>query len=160
MQDMLDSGAREALKGEFLLYITPPEKHDVIDRYFDMGASRIACSLEVWDYRLGVSITPGKRSFTTKQRHLDALTYISEKYGPSKSFCNFIIGLEPFETLKEGATYLAERGGLAVRVVSRVHGLSENTSGPCKIRVSEPGRQRRKNETSRDADRRRRDPRN
>ena len=109
MQDMLDSGAREALKGEFLLYITPPEKHDVIDRYFDMGASRIACSLEVWDDRLGVSITPGKRSFTTKQRHLDALTYISEKYGPSKSFCNFIIGLEPFETLKEGATYLAER---------------------------------------------------
>lgn len=110
MQDMLESGAREALKGELLLYITPPERHDVIDRYFDMGASRIACSLEVWDDRLGESITPGKRTFTTKERHLDALTYIAEKYGPGKSFCNFIIGLEPFETLKEGATYLAERG--------------------------------------------------
>ena len=82
----------------------------MIDRYFDMGASRIACSLEVWDDKLGESITPGKRSFTTKQRHLDALTYIADKYGPGKSFCNFIIGLEPFETLKEGATYLAERG--------------------------------------------------
>ena len=110
MQDMLESGAREALKGELLLYITPPERHDVIDRYFDLGASRIACSLEVWDDKLGASITPGKRSFTTKQRHLDALTYIAEKYGPGKSFCNFIIGLEPFETLKEGAAYLAERG--------------------------------------------------
>ena len=110
MQDMLENGAREALKGELLLYITPPERHDVIDRYFDMGASRIACSLEVWDDKLGESITPGKRTFTTKQRHLDALTYIAEKYGPGKSLSNFIIGLEPFETLKEGATYLAERG--------------------------------------------------
>ena len=110
MRDMLESGARAALRGELLLYITPPERHDVIDRYFDMGASRIACSLEVWDDKLGESITPGKRCFTTKQRHLDALTYIAEKYGPGKSFCNFIIGLEPFETLKEGATALAERG--------------------------------------------------
>ena len=86
MQDMLESGAREALNGELLLYITPPKQHDVIDRYFDMGASRIACSLEVWDDKLGESITPGKRSFTTKQRHLDALTYIAEKYGPGRSF--------------------------------------------------------------------------
>ena len=85
-------------------------KYDVIDRYFDLGASRIACSLEVWDDRLSESITPGKRSFTTKERHLDALTYIADKYGPGKSFCNFIIGLEPFEMLREGATYLAERG--------------------------------------------------
>lgn len=110
MRDMLESGARAALKGELLLYITPPERHDVIDRYFDLGASRIACSLEVWDDALAAVITPGKRSFTTKQRHLDALTYIAERYGPGKAFCNFIIGLEPFETLREGAAYLAERG--------------------------------------------------
>lgn len=38
------------------------------------------------------------------------LTYIAERYGPGKAFCNFIIGLEPFETLREGAAYLAERG--------------------------------------------------
>lgn len=110
MQDMNESGALAALTGELLLYITPPEKLELIDRYFEMGASRIACSLEVWDDKLAESITPGKRSFTTKQRHLDALTYIAEKYGPGRSFSNFIIGLEPFETLKEGATYLAERG--------------------------------------------------
>lgn len=110
MQELNESGAREALKGELLLYITPPEGHDVIDRYFDMGASRIACSLEVWDDDLANSITPGKRRYTSKQRHLDALTYIADKYGPGKSFCNFIIGLEPFESLKEGATWLAECG--------------------------------------------------
>ena len=110
LEEMKASEALDALKGELLLYITPPERHDVIDRYFAMGASRIACSLEVWDDALAESITPGKRAFTTKQRHLDALTYIAEQYGPGKAFSNFIIGLEPFETLKEGAMYLAERG--------------------------------------------------
>ncbi len=110
LRGMAESGARSALRNELLLYITPPERHEVIDRYFKLGASRIACSLEVWDDRLAESITPGKRSCITKRRYLDALTYIGEKYGPGKSFSNFIIGLEPFETLREGATYLAERG--------------------------------------------------
>jgi biotin synthase-related radical SAM superfamily protein len=110
LEDLEKSGARAALTGELLLYITPPEDQDAIDRYFALGASRIACSLEVWDDELGKSITPGKRSFTTKERHLEALTYIAEKYGPGRAFCNFIIGLEPFETLREGAEYLARRG--------------------------------------------------
>ena len=101
---------RENIRGEILLYITPPKQTDVIDRYFGLGVSRIACSLEVWDDALGASITPGKRLFTTKQRHLDALTYIAETYGPGKAFSNFIIGLEPLESLTEGATWLAERG--------------------------------------------------
>ena len=110
MERMIETGARSALKNELLLYITPPDRHEVIDRYFSLGASRIACSLEVWDDELGKSVTPGKRTFITKARYLDALTYIAEKYGPGKAFSNFIIGLEPFETLKEGAVYLAERG--------------------------------------------------
>lgn len=77
------------INGEILLYITPPDKTHVIDNYFELGASRIACSLEVWDDRLASSITPGKREITTKERHLDALTYIAEKYGPNKAFSNF-----------------------------------------------------------------------
>lgn len=101
---------RQNIKGEILLYITPPDKQEVIDRYFALGADRIACSLEVWDDQRAAVITPGKREFTTKQRHLDALTYIAEKYGPGKAFSNFIIGLEPLDTLRDGATYLAERG--------------------------------------------------
>ena len=75
-----------------------------------MGADRIACSLEVWDDERAAVITPGKRRFTTKERHLNALEYIAEKYGPNRAFSNFIIGLESLETLKEGAEYLAERG--------------------------------------------------
>ena len=110
MQAINDGPGREILSGELLLYITPPKETDVIDRYFAMGASRIACSLEVWDDARAAKITPGKREFTTKQRHLDALTYIAERHGPGKAFSNFIIGLESIETLTEGATWLAERG--------------------------------------------------
>ena len=40
------------------MYITPPKEREVIDRYFEMGADRIACSLEVWDDRLAEVITP------------------------------------------------------------------------------------------------------
>ncbi len=101
---------RERLRGEVLLYITPPRDTAVIDRYFELGADRIACSLEVWDDRRAALITPGKREFTTKQRHLDALTYIADRYGPGRAFSNFVIGLEGLDTLRQGAAWLAERG--------------------------------------------------
>jgi hypothetical protein len=98
------------LAGEILLYITPPEDRSYIDEYFSLGANRIACSLEVWDESRAKIITPGKIHFTSRERHLSALTYIAEKYGKDKAFSNFIIGLESVETLKAGATWLAERG--------------------------------------------------
>jgi hypothetical protein len=104
------AGCGAALTGEILLYITPPGNPAYIDEYFALGASRIACSIEVWDRARAQQITPGKMQFTTRERHLNTLTYIAEKYGRDKAFCNFIIGLESVETLKEGATWLAERG--------------------------------------------------
>lgn len=97
-------------RGEILLYITPPTDFSLIDRYFSFGASRIACSIEVWDLALAKEITPGKVNITGRNEHLWALEHIAEKYGHGKAFSNLIIGLESFETLKEGATWLAERG--------------------------------------------------
>ena len=110
MSALNEEVGRGNITGEILLYITPPEKTDVIDRYFELGADRIACSLEVWDDERAAIITPGKHEFTTKRRQLDALTYIAERHGPGRAFSNFIIGLEPIETLREGAKFLAERG--------------------------------------------------
>ncbi|MDR1589613.1 MAG: hypothetical protein LBS51_05415 [Oscillospiraceae bacterium] len=95
---------------ETLLYITPPDDTALIDEYFSLGATRIACSLEVWDYSRAAQITPGKIAYTTRKRHIDVLTYIAEKYGRGKAFSNFIIGLEDFDTLKDGAERLAARG--------------------------------------------------
>jgi len=101
---------RKNLPGEILLYITPPGELAAIDDYFTLGASRIATSLEVWDEKLAADITPGKIVFTTRERYLSALEYTVQKYGAGTAFSNFIIGLEPFASLREGATYLAERG--------------------------------------------------
>ncbi|MGI6722563.1 MAG: radical SAM protein [Anaerovoracaceae bacterium] len=101
---------RQRISGEIVLYITPPSDHSVIDRYFDLGVDSITCSIEVWDDALAEEITPGKRLFTTKERHLDALEYIAGKYGPNKAFCNFIIGLEPLESLAAGVNFMASRG--------------------------------------------------
>ena len=90
--------------------MTPPKENSVVDDYFSLGASRVACNIEVWDDDLEKTITPGKYEFTTKKRQISVLSYIAEKYGKGKAFSNFIIGLEPFESLKKGATYLAQRG--------------------------------------------------
>ncbi|MEL7610224.1 MAG: radical SAM protein [Bacillota bacterium] len=98
------------IKGELLLYITPPSDYGLIDGYFALGADRIAYSIEVWDEERAKIITPGKMAFTTRESHLSALEYIANKYGGGSAFSNFIIGLEGYESLKEGATYLAERG--------------------------------------------------
>ncbi|HRT81652.1 MAG TPA: radical SAM protein [Oscillospiraceae bacterium] len=110
MESINSNVGRDKILGEILLYITPPEKTDVIDRYFELGADRIACSLEVWDDKIAAMVTLGKREYTTKDRHLRALEYISEKHGKGKAFSNFIIGLEPLESLKKGASCLAQRG--------------------------------------------------
>ena len=101
---------RDNIKGEILLYITPPDDLAVIDEYVALGASRIACSLELWDEALAAAVTPGKIAIRTRKKYLDALEYTVNRFGAGKAFSNFIIGIEPFESLREGAIYLAERG--------------------------------------------------
>ncbi len=98
------------IPGELLLYITPPSDFSILDEYFALGATRIACSIEVWDEKLAKRITPGKIDITTRKRHLDALEYVAKTYGKGKAFSNFIIGIEPFDSFAQGASYLAQRG--------------------------------------------------
>jgi len=96
--------------GETLLYITPPSDTALADQYIELGASRIACSLEVWNIARAREITPGKISFIGRERYLEILEYVVQRYGNGKAFSNFIIGIENFDDLAEGSTYLAERG--------------------------------------------------
>ncbi len=95
---------------DVLLYITPPEDPSTADEYFSLGGTRIACSLEVWNEKLAETITPGKIKYTTRKRHMKIMEDIVDRHGPGSAFSNFIIGVEPFESLREGATALAERG--------------------------------------------------
>jgi len=95
---------------EVLLYITPPKDTEIADNYLVSGATRIACSLEVWDIAKAKEITPGKINRVGREAYLKMLEHIAQKFGPAKAFSNFIIGIEAFESLAEGATWLAERG--------------------------------------------------
>jgi hypothetical protein len=98
------------IPGEILVYTTPPSDATEVDRVFDAGAGRVACSLEVWDEELAQVITPGKWKFTGRQRHLDCLKYIAKKYGSNRACSSFVVGLEPAESYLAGAADLAAEG--------------------------------------------------
>jgi hypothetical protein len=108
---------KENIPGEIVAYITPPKVKEDVDAMFSAGADRVSCSLEIWDESLANQIMPGKMKFTGRQRHLDCLLYIAEKYGKNKACCNFIIGLEPLESLFEGVEFMASRGIIPIASV-------------------------------------------
>jgi hypothetical protein len=102
------------IRGEVLVYTTPPIDPKLVDQLFERGANRVACSLEVWDEELAKSITPGKMKFAGRRRYLDCLKYISEEYGPNKACSSFVVGIEPLESFLKGAEYLATEGIVAI----------------------------------------------
>ncbi len=101
---------RQNIPGEIVVYATPPKEPENLDQVFAAGADRVSCSLEIWDENLAAQIRPGKMKYTGRKRHLDCLDYVASKYGKNKACCNFIIGLEPLESLLAGAEYMAARG--------------------------------------------------
>ena len=98
------------IPGEVLVYTTPPSQPQEVDQLFEAGASRIACSLEIWSEELAKAVTPGKWKFAGRRRHLDCLRYIADRYGPNKACSSFVVGIEPAESYLQGAEYLASRG--------------------------------------------------
>ena len=117
---------RENIPGDIVFYITPPEDVSLVDYYLDHGVDQIGCSVEVWNEELAKIITPGKMRFTTRQRHIDVLDHIVEKYGPHHCFSNFVVGVEPFEDVKEGATFFAQRGVTPAVSIWQPFGLTVN----------------------------------
>jgi hypothetical protein len=108
---------RENVKGEILIYVTAPKEPQSVDGLFDAGADRLSISLEIWDEDLARKIMPGKMRYTGRQRHLDALEHIAATYGKNRACCNFIVGLEPAESMLEGAEHLASRGTVPIASV-------------------------------------------
>ena len=108
--------------GEMLIYTSPPADPHVIDAILQAGADRIACDIEVWDETLFRQICPGKSRFTGRDRQINALTYIAEKYGPNRSCSAFVVGVEPAESFLEGAECLARRGIVPIASVWIPHG--------------------------------------
>ena len=81
----------------------------MVDQLFNAGVDRIAMSLEIWDEELAIKIMPGKMKYAGRERLLKALEYVASKYGKGKACSSFIIGLEPAESVLEGADFLASK---------------------------------------------------
>ncbi|MGI6217920.1 MAG: radical SAM protein [Coriobacteriales bacterium] len=100
----------DRLSEDILLYVTPPSDKGFLDEYISHGARRIACSVEVWDEDLASIITPGKIKYTGRKRHLECWDFLVGNYGQNVAFSNFVLGIEPFESVREGVLETAKRG--------------------------------------------------
>jgi len=121
------------IPGEVLVYTSPPADPAVIDDVFAAGADRVACDIEVWDEELARRICPGKAKFAGRERFLNTLVHISEKFGPSKACSAFVVGVEPAESFLAAARYLAERGIVPIASIWLPHGR------PVEGRTEAPG---------------------
>ena len=93
-----------------IIFLTPPSDFKLLDKLFDAGVGKIACDMDIWSEEIFNEFCPGKAKYTSRQRHLDALLYIADKYGPNRACSVFVAGLEPIGSLLEGSAFLAKHG--------------------------------------------------
>ena len=98
------------IPSEIYCYMTAPRDPESVDQVFEAGADRVAHDLHVWDPDLRVQFAPGHARNIGRDGQLRALEHIANKFGPNKAFSAFVAGLEPLDSMLEGAEYLASRG--------------------------------------------------
>jgi len=100
----------DCLAGEIYCYVTAPKDPQQVDAIFEAGADRVAHDLHVWDRDLHARHAPGHARHVGRDGQLRALEHIADTFGPNRAFSAFVAGLEPLESMIEGAEYLASRG--------------------------------------------------
>jgi hypothetical protein len=98
------------IPGELYPYLSAPKQPEALDQVFDAGADRVAIDLNVWDERIHTEVCPGHARHIGRPAQLRALEYVANKYGPNRACSAFVVGIEPVESLLEGAEYLGSRG--------------------------------------------------
>ena len=100
----------ERVPSEIYCYMTAPRDPAWVDCVFDAGADRVAHDIHVWDRDLHARYAPGHARNVGRGAQLRALEHIADRFGPNKAFSAFVAGLEPLDSMLEGAEYLASRG--------------------------------------------------
>lgn len=90
--------------------VSPPATDKWIDRTYAMGVDSVSYHLDIYDPERFVNICPGKAKEIGRERFLDALQYAASIFPSGTVTSNLIIGLEPFESTKEGISHLARMG--------------------------------------------------
>ncbi len=100
----------DKIPSEIYCYMTAPKDPASVDQVFEAGADRVAHDLHVWDSSLHARYAPGHARHIGRAGQLRALEHIADKFGPNRAFSAFVAGLEPLDSMLEGAEYLASRG--------------------------------------------------
>jgi hypothetical protein len=100
----------DKIPAEIYCYVTAPKEPALVDQILDAGANRVAHDLHVWDRKLHARISPGHARHVGRDGQLRALEHIADKYGPNRAFSSFVAGIEPLDSMLQGAEYLASRG--------------------------------------------------
>jgi len=100
----------ESIPSELYCYMTAPKTPDMVDMVLEAGVDRVAHDLHVWDLELHAKFAPGHARHIGRDGQLRALQHIADKYGPNRAFSAFVAGLEPLDSMLEGAEFLARRG--------------------------------------------------
>lgn len=98
------------IPSEIYIYMTAQKDPSAVDEVFDAGVHRVAHDLHVWDAKRHARYAPGHARKVGRDAQLRSLEYIASKHGPDRAFSAFVAGLEPLESMLEGATWCAERG--------------------------------------------------
>jgi hypothetical protein len=98
------------IPSEIYCYVTAPKEPALADQILEAGADRVAHDLHVWDRKLHAQIAPGHARHVGRDSQLRALEHIADKFGSNRAFSAFVAGIEPLDSMLEGAEYLAERG--------------------------------------------------
>lgn len=83
---------------------------DFIDKIFETGIGMISFNLEIWDKKLFADYCPGKQHYFGHKHYIDLIKYCVEKHGIGSIKTNFVLGLEPLNSIKEGIKELAKIG--------------------------------------------------
>ncbi|MGO9112754.1 MAG: radical SAM protein [Thermoguttaceae bacterium] len=100
----------DRIPSEIYCYVTAPGDPASTDQILEAGADRVAHDLHVWDRKLHARIAPGHARRVGRDAQLRALEHIADKFGPNRALSAFVAGIEPLDSLIEGAEYLASRG--------------------------------------------------
>jgi hypothetical protein len=94
--------------------IGAPLDLDVFAKYKEAGYRTMATNIEIWNERMFDVICPGKAQLCGGRKNwLDALDEEVRVFGKFRVRSTMVAGIEPKESLLEGAEYLIDRGVIA-----------------------------------------------
>ncbi len=88
----------------------PPDNLDMLEDLKKAGLHTVNFALEVFDKKKFEVICKGKHTLYGRNKFFEAFKNAVSVFGNGNSYCNFVGGLEPVESMIEGFEYLASIG--------------------------------------------------